>query len=141
MSVVLNHAVRLESQTGLSIGFGLKMSEDVHASRIKITEERFTCLVLAVHEIERCGQEFFVNRFHPLFGQWTGILNLAVSVGMNDPTRPKTLLEFGIFWVVGILRLFFGIEVVEVTKELVKTMVTGEKLVFVAQMIFAKLTC
>jgi hypothetical protein len=38
-AVVLEHAIRFRSETGLPLGFGLEMRPDVHPRRIEVAEE------------------------------------------------------------------------------------------------------
>ena len=59
------------------------------------------------------------------------------------PRGPKFFSEIGkIFWagIVREFRLFLGIQVIEVAVELIETVGRGQKFVFVAQVIFAKLS-
>src|SRR5262249_46301527 len=50
------------------------------------------------------------------------------------------LLEGGVFRIVGILRFFLGVQVIEVAEKLIEAMVGGQELVLVAQMVLAELT-
>jgi hypothetical protein len=51
------------------------------------------------------------------------------------------LLELGILWIVRVFRFFLGIQVVEVSEELVETMVSGKKLVLITQVVLPELPC
>jgi hypothetical protein len=95
--------------------------------------------VLAVHEIKRSRQKFLVYRLHALNRERAGIFDLAVGIGVNYSTRPEVLFELGIFRVVGILRLFLRVEMIEVAEELVEAVVGGKKLVLITKMVLAEL--
>ena len=73
----------------------------------------------------------------------TGIDGGVVGVGgpgVHDPARAEFLPELGRLRVVGILRLFLGVEVIEVAEELVEAVDGREELVQVAQMVLAELS-
>jgi len=71
-------------------------------------------LVLAVDEVEGCGQELFIDGLHALLRQRTGVLDLAIGHGFEDATRTEPLAELWILRVLGVFRLFLGVEVVEI---------------------------
>ena len=58
---------------------------------------------------------------------------------MDHAARAEVLLELGGLRVVGVLRLFLGVEVVEVAEELVEAVVGRQHLVAVAEMVLAEL--
>ena len=90
------------------------------------TEEGLARLVLAIDEIDRGGGEFLIHRLHPLLHEGSGVLDLAVGERVDDAARAESLLELGALRIVGILRLFLGIQVIEVAEELVEAVVRGE---------------
>src|SRR5205085_8919799 len=47
MAVMLHHAVRIDAETGLALRLGLEAGPNMHAARIKPSEERFLLLVRA----------------------------------------------------------------------------------------------
>ena len=59
----------------------------------------------------------------------------------QDAPRPETHLELGVFWIVWMFRLVLGIQVIEVAEELVEAMDRWQKLIPVAEMILAELSC
>src|SRR4030095_9309940 len=59
---------------------------------------------------------------------------------MHDATRPEALLEFRVLWVVGVLRLLLGVQVIQVPEELVEPVGGGQELVLVTKVILAELT-
>src|ERR1700742_4561967 len=98
------------------------MREDVHPRRVKVAEPRFVGLVLSVDEVLRRRKKFGIYRLHSLGRQRPGILDLAVSIGMQHAARAKLLAELRVLRIVGVLRLLFSVEVVKVTEELVEAM-------------------
>ena len=50
----------------------------------------------------------------------------TASDGVNNTSGTELLGEFGILWIVLVLRFVFGIEVVEIAKKLIKTMIGGQ---------------
>src|SRR5262249_2456462 len=108
-----------------------------------------------VDEFERAVEELFVNGFHPLRVERTGVLNLLLTdfsklrvhgrvVGgrgpaVKDATRTELLFEFRILGIIGIFRLLLGVEVVKVAKEFIEPVDRGQELIAVAQVILTKL--
>ena len=137
---MLDHPVGFQSKPGLALGFRLEVCEDVHSRRVEPAKERPAGLVLAVHEIQRSGQKFLIHRFHALLRQRAGIFDPAIGIGMKHAARPEVLFELGVLRVVGVLRFFFGVEVVEITEKLVEAVVGGKKLVLIAQVVLAELS-
>ena len=104
------------------------MGSKVHACPVEPAEERLVSLTLAIDEIHRCSGSLVIDRFHPLFSQGTGVLdgllaNAAetrifrgiVAVGglaLHDAARAEVRAERGVFWIVEVLGLFLGIEVI-----------------------------
>jgi hypothetical protein len=61
---------------------------------------------------------------------------------VDDPTRSEPLAELREFLlgrVVILLGLLFGIEMVEVAEELIEAVIGGEKLIPIAEVVFAEL--
>ena len=138
--VVLEHAVDI-----LAVAVGVTaamLSADVgaqvHAGRVE-PARRTACLpaLLPFHVVDGRGRGLVVDRLHALLGERAGILDglladLAearidrgvVLVGRPAPehaARPELRTVGGVLRIVGQLRLFLGIEVVEVAEELVET--------------------
>ena len=75
-------------------------------------------------------------------GRTRGVLGRVVLLGgprMHDAARPEALLEFRVLRVVGVLRLFLGVQVVQVAEELVEPVDRGQELVLVSEVILAEL--
>jgi len=58
---------------------------------------------------------------------------------MNHTARTEFLLQFRIFEIVLVLRFLLGVEVIEITEELVETMVCWQMFVAVTEMVLAEL--
>ena len=90
----------------------------------------------------RRRRRLVIDRFHALLGQRAGVLDsvaLAVGPAVDHAARAELLAECRVLRVVGIFRLFFGVEVIEVAKELVEAVHRRQELVLVAQVVLAEL--
>jgi hypothetical protein len=155
MAVMLDHAVGVDSETGLAFGLLLQVRPDVHAARIRPNEERLLVAIGPVDEVEGRGEEFFVHRLHALLREWPGIFALLLAPlaeariftrrfgrsgnALQHAARPVFGLEGRILRIVDILRLLLCIEVVEVAEELVETVHRRKEFVAVAEMVLAEL--
>ena len=127
----------------LAQALGLGVGEDVHVGEVEPDEERLARIVLAssMNSFAR-GDEIVVAGLHALGGQRAGILDLLLAdpaparllgrivdvgrPGVHDAARAELLAELREILFVGIvvhLRLFLGVEVVEVAVELVEAVV------------------
>ena len=68
-----------------------------------------------------------------------GRVVLVGGPGMDDAARTEVLAELGILRIVVHLRLFLGVQVIEVAEELVEAVVGGQHVVQVAQVVLAEL--
>ncbi len=100
-------------------------------------------------------EEFLVDRFHPLGVERAGVLDdlladapegridgriVAVArLALEDAARPELRAEARVLRIVGILRLLFGVEVIEIAEEFIEAMHRRQMLVAVAQMVLAEL--
>ena len=66
--------------------------------------------------------------------------SVSVAQAVHDPARAELLPERGCLRVVGILRLFLGVEVIEIAEELVEAVDGREELVEVSQMVLTELS-
>ena len=64
---------------------------------------------------------------------------LAVGGRFDHATRTKLLFELGVLWVVRVFRFLFGIQVIQVAKELIKAMIGRQVFVTITQVILAVL--
>ncbi len=83
----------------------------------------------AIQKVHRFDMDFFIDRFHALRGQRPGVLDdlaaFAISGAVQDSARTVFLFELGILGVVVGFWFFFGVQVVEIAKELVKACSVG----------------
>src|SRR5438876_8794755 len=88
---MLDHSVGIDAESGLALAFFLQVRPDMHACRVPSEEERLVRLLCLFKVVERSFGEFLINRFHPLFVERTGALDLLRAVrvrpGMNDAAR------------------------------------------------------
>ena len=89
-----------------------------------------------------------VDRLHPLLGQRAGVLDGLGAIGIGEAVdhaaraeilaevRKLRIVRLGI---IGKLRLFLGVEMIEIAVEFVEPMRGRQKLVLVAEMVLAEL--
>ena len=63
----------------------------------------------------------------------------SVALHLSTPRGPKRSLKRGVLRIVGVLRLFLGVEVIEIAEELVEAVHRRQELVVVAEMVLAEL--
>ena len=96
-----------------------------------------------------------VDRLHALSVQRAGVLDGLLAdtaearilsrvvdirrFAVQHATRPKVLPEHRLLWIVGILRLLLGVEVVQVAVELVEAVDGGQKQVAIAKVVLPEL--
>ena len=130
------------------------MRDDVHARRIEPEEERLVCLPGLVDELERVAQDLVVDRLHAVGTERAVVLDLLLAdlaparlhrrvihvrgPGVDHVARADRVL--GRRRVVGVTRVFHGVEVVQVTVELVEAVDGGKKLVEIAKVVLAELS-
>ena len=93
----------------------------------------------AVDKFQCRVSELLVSRFHPLAGQGARVLDLAVRERTDDAAGSETLPERGVLGIEVGFRLLLGIEVIEVAEEFVESMIAGQELILVAQVVLAEL--
>ena len=92
-----------------------------------------------VHEVERLGGDFLVDRLHPLAVSGpVSSMRPSAKLWMT-PRGPNFFLNSGFFGVVRVLRLLLGVQVVQVAEELVEAVRRGQHLVAVAEVVLAEL--
>ncbi len=142
--VVLDHAggvfIGMRIPLGsLGAAFGADVGAKVHAGAAPPDKPRLAGLVLAPDEVDGRGYGLVIHGLHALLGQRPRILDLAVRSGLDHATRSELPTELGILWVVLVLGLLLGVEVVEVAEELVEAVVGRQVLVAVAEVVLAEL--
>src|SRR5450756_730966 len=135
---MLDHAVRIQTDAGPSVGLLFQASPDMHAGRIEPYEERLLVVHSLVDELVGSAVDFLVYRWHARLGQRSSILDplfadlppprlVSRIILIRGPTvqhtaRSEIRLERRILRIVVSFRLLFCIQVVEVAKELIKSM-------------------
>src|ERR1700688_3121419 len=108
----------------------------MHATGVVPQEERFLGCCGTVYEIERGSDHFIYDRLHTLAREWASVFdrllpNLAKPwIGrrivfvrceaVEHATRTKPRSELRSLRVIRVLRLLFGVEVIEVAKKFVE---------------------
>ena len=116
----------------------------MHARRVEPAEERFACRLLALHEIDGRGRRLIVDRLHALLGERAGVLDrlladLAearidrriVDVGclaLKNAARAELGAISRVLGIIGQLRLFLGVEVIEIAEELIEAVDCRQRL-------------
>ena len=129
---------------------------EVHVGGVPPDEEGLTLSMSVPDELDRAIGDIVIDGLHAFFGQWTGVFNgllpnttetwvhgRIIDIGgfaVHHTTRAKALPELWILGIVGMLRLFLGVEMVKVAIEFIKTVDRGQELIAVAQMVLAKLS-
>ena len=155
--VVLDHAVDVLAVAVLVLAavLGLDVRAQVHARAVPPAEERLAGGVLPLHVVDGGGGGLVVDRLHPLLGERAGVFDrlladlaearvvgrvvLVGRLALEHAARAPLGLERRVLRVVGQLRLFLGVEVVEVAEELVEAVDRRQRLVAVADVVLAEL--
>src|SRR6516225_9428203 len=133
---MLDHAVRIDPEPGLAPGFRLEMGPDVHPGRVEPDKEWLLVPDGAVDEVVRGADELRIDYFHALTGKRSGVLAFLLAPGaearivawrvggggdtFEHPARPEIHPEGRVFRIILVLRLFLGVEVIEIAEELVE---------------------
>jgi len=139
---MLDHAVRIGPQAGLAGRFLLQMCEDVHAGGVPPDEERLVRFLGAFHEVQRLGVDLFIDGFHTLLRQRTGVHDPPIREAVNDAARPEPFLEvriLGLLRIIRMLRLLLRVQVIEVAEELIEPVVRRQHLITVPEVVLAEL--
>ena len=155
--VVVDHRVviRRLPLAGLAEAVLLRVREEVHVRRVQPHEPRLARFLLPLDEVDGRGDELVVAGLHALLGERARVLDLLLAnlaparldglvvlvggPGMDHAARTEVLPEFRVLRVVGHLRLFLGIQVIEVAVEFVESVVGRQHEVQVAEVVLAEL--
>ena len=96
----------------------------MHPRRVIPQKKWLSGVCGTLKEIDRSGSDLVVNGFHPFFGERTSIFEFSIRARSDHAARSEFLTEFGGFWIIRVLRFFLCIEVVQISEELVETMVS-----------------
>ena len=155
--VVLEHAVDVLAVAVLVAAamLGPDVRAQVHAGRVEPDEERLARSPLPLHVVDGRSRGLVVDRLHALLGERAGVLDglladLAearidggvVPVGRlaaQDAARAELGAIGRVLGIVRQLRLFLGVEVVEVAEELIEAVHGRQRFVAVADVVLAEL--
>src|SRR5262245_61622095 len=148
VAVVFEHAIDVFAETAATLIFRSNMSVEMHARAIPPAEERFAGLGLPPNEVDGRVGRLVVDRLHAFLGEWSGVLNalatdlaetridrsivLGGRFAFEHAARTEFLFEGGVLWIVGMLGLFFGIQVIEIAEKLVEPVHRWQELIAVA---------
>ena len=144
-------------RAGHALRFLLQVREDVHACAVEVAEPRkapapFLRLMKSIAAARNSSSTVSMRLVSsgPVFsmtclptlpnaGSTVGSSSL-LAVHFSTPRGPKRALKSWILRIVGIFRLLFGVEVIEVAEELVEAMHCRQMLVAVAEVVLAELS-
>ena len=128
----------------------------VHPTSVEPHEERLVRLLRALHEVQAGGHERLIHCLHPLLAELAGVLDSLFAdlaeagidcrivhlggIAMQHATSAVFLKELRILWIVHLLELLLGVEMIEIAKELVESMHGRQVLVTVAEVVLAELS-
>src|SRR5262249_50528961 len=144
---------------GLPPALFLGMREQTHVRRIEPDEEWPFGIMLALDEALGRRDKFVIARFHALFRERSRILDLLLAgaapapllrrvvfvrrPGTDHATRTIILSKIGkilVRRIVGHFRLFFGIEVIEISEKLVKAVIGRQHVIEITEMVLSELS-
>ena len=128
---------------GLTQDLGFGMGTEMHGDGVKPDKEGFVVLMLAFDKALGRSQELFIHRLHALLCQRAGIFDAAIGVTVQHAPGAEVFPEVGKVFFRGVipqLRLFLGVQVIEVAEELVEPVVSGQEFILIAEVVLAKLT-
>src|ERR1043166_2446460 len=157
MRVVLDHPVRVLSSRGQSRlvpEFGFHVRVSVHPGAVVPAEKRLARFRLSLDELDGSVGSLVIDRLHPFSVERTGVLDrlfadaapawllsggvLVGGLAAQHAARTEFFSKLG-SRIGATFRLFLGVEMVEVAKELVEAMNSRQILVQVYQMILPEL--
>jgi hypothetical protein len=130
----------------------------MHVRGVQPDEKRLAGPILALDEIRRGSDELVVASFHTLAVEWAGVFDPLLAnaaptrfvgrvvflgcPGMDDTARAEGLVEVRkilLRGIVGLLRILFGVEMVEVPEEFIEAMIRRQHMVQVTEVVLAEL--
>src|SRR5262249_23627844 len=124
---MLNHAVCMNTFSGVAKRLGLQVGKDVHARGVEPAKERLFVFDRVADEFLRGCEKFFVNGWHAGDVQRTSVLDLLPSFtvrrGTDNTARAKFLFEGGILRIEISFRLLFSVQVIKIAEELIETVI------------------
>src|SRR5215467_6959459 len=117
----------------------------MHVGGVQPDEERLAGLMLSFDEVFGRGDKLFVACFHSLAIERAGVFDpllpyaaparlfgrvvLGGGIAVQDPARAELVSEPFFLWIIAVLGIFFGVEVIQVSEELVEAVHRRQKLV------------
>ena len=123
--VVVDHGIVINAlpAAGLAHAFRFGIGPEVHVGEIHPDEERLAGVVLFFDKFRRPGCNVVIDGLHAFLGQRPGVFDPAVSEAVDHTTRPVFLAKLRVLGVVRMLRFLFGIQMIQVTVELIEAVV------------------
>ncbi len=155
--VVVDHdvVIRALPASRLADALRLGVGAEMHVGKVHPDKGRLARLVLPLNEVHGPGSDVIVDGFHPLPGERTrvgahlladpaearvhGRVVFVGGLAIHHATGAELGQELRALRIIGEFRLFFGVEVVQVSVELVKAVHGGQVLVSIAEVVFAEL--
>src|SRR3954447_22312982 len=141
--VMDDHAIAIRVLSALTEVFFCDMGPKMHSRRVIPQEERLLLLCLLLHPFESAVGNLFVDGFHAFLGQRAGINDglpaLAIGETVKHTAGSELLPEFRVLGIVGQLRFFLGVEVIEIAEEFIEAMHSWQEFIPVPEMVLAEL--
>src|SRR5262249_61032582 len=128
---------------------------EMHARAVPPDEERSVGLHLPFDEIDRRVVRLVVDGLHSLPGERAGVLDGLLAdlaearidcriipvcgFGLEHAPRTKPFFECRVLRIVGMLRLLFGVKMIEIAEELVEPVRGWQEFIAVAEMVLSEL--
>ena len=103
-TVMFDHTVGIDAETGLAFTLGFEARPHVHTCRVPPQEERFVVILGSLQKVDSRVGHPLVDGLHTFLSERPCGFNATVGIGVQNTTWPKTLLEFGVLRLVGMLR-------------------------------------
>ena len=141
--VVGHHHVVVEPLPALALVLLGAVGPEVHGRGIVPHEERLPVPVSPVDELEGTVGHLVVDGLHALLREGAGVLDrlaaLSVRQGVEDSPGPVPLPEGRVLWIIRVLGLLLGVQVVQVAEELVEPVHGRQELVLVPEVVLPEL--
>src|SRR5262245_60668288 len=108
----------------------------MHVGSVQPDEERLARLMLSFDEVFGRGDKLFVACFHSLAVERAGVFDLLLpnasparlvgrvvlggGIAVQDAARAEFVSEPLFLWIIAVLGIFFGVQVIQVSEELVE---------------------
>src|SRR5277367_1347440 len=89
LAVMLYHAVRVDTETGLPLGLGFQSGPDMHAAWIEPREEWLILFLRSVDEVDRCFEKLLVHCLHSLFVEGARVFTILLAPFSKARVLPR----------------------------------------------------